>query len=77
MNVRKLFEAGSCPVPVEEPAVKPGVKPGAPKTAPGKKPNPFRRRDLKPGVFPKPKACGMDMEESARRVNRLVARLLD
>lgn len=48
-----------CPAPAVEP--KPGVKPGTRPSAPPPKrrehPNPFRRREIRPGEEPRPKAA--------------------
>ena len=56
-RARRLIEA-MCPAPAVEP--KPGVKPGTRPSAPPPKrrehPDPFRRREIRPGEEPRPKA---------------------
>lgn len=59
MKAKQLFEF-ACPAPVAPPKEKPGAaptreRPGAP-VRPSKRPNPFRRKDIKPGEEPRPKA---------------------
>jgi hypothetical protein len=58
-------------VETEEPMVDPDIAPATPEPSqePDEKPNPFRRREIRPGQEPRPKAC----ESEARKVvDRLI-----
>lgn len=69
-RAKRLIEY-MCPAPAVEP--KPGVKPAAPgrpapKPAPRPSQNPFRRRDIRPGEEPRPKARGaMESLQEAKK----------
>jgi hypothetical protein len=70
--VAKLIES---PVETDDPDTEvipdtePAVAPSTPEREPDEKPNPFRRREIRPGQEPRPKAC----ESEARKVvDRLV-----
>lgn len=68
-RAKRLIEY-MCPAPAVEP--KPGVKPAvpgrpAPKPAPRPNSNPFRRRDIRPGEEPRPKARAMESILEAKK----------
>jgi hypothetical protein len=61
MSARTILErifAGAAPVEAPpKPATRPDVKPSRPEQPnPSRRPHPFRRKDIKPGEEPRPKA---------------------
>jgi hypothetical protein len=79
MKARELFEA--CAAAPTEAPTKPAVRPKTeprPAHSPHKRPDPWRRREIKPGEEPRPKAAyGMDQTYTEGRAARIVATLLD
>lgn len=61
MKARQIIERLAAPAPAPtKPATRPGAPaptPKAPPPRPKKYPNPFRRREIRPGEEPAPKAC--------------------
>ena len=54
----------------EDPQVDPDIAPvtPAPDEDPGEKPNPFRRREIRPGHEPSPKACESQARDVVERL---------
>jgi hypothetical protein len=67
MSRAKALIEYMCPAPAVEPkpGVKPATAPGRPAPAPARpSTNPFRRRDIRPGEAPRPKAAMAQPTES-------------
>lgn len=65
-KARALIEAmGAAPAVEPRPGTKPATAPGRPAPAAPRRPstNPFRRRDIRPGEEPRPKALETFMQE--------------
>jgi hypothetical protein len=65
-KARALIEAlGAAPAVEPRPGTKPSTAPGRPAPAAPRRPstNPFRRRDIRPGEEPRPKAMETFMQE--------------